>query len=422
MVSIALPQLEAYATNMCSSGSATIDEALAGIGGLDGEVVALVELRDRVDAALLERVGVFDAAEQYKDDGAFSFATWLRARADVSRSESQQLGRLARLLRTMPVTDAAVAEAKLSVAKARLLASVINERTRATFDEHESFLVDMVQGLDVDAAAMALTDWKRKADTDGPDPGDPTRNRASITTGFNGRWHFEGDFDPASGAIIKSVLDATVDRMHQDGCFNDLEPENNTAGRRYADATVEMALRSSGRNPDQPSVHPDLIVLVPVDRLIEGKPDLFGASAEIIGHGPIDLVGLYRLGVLGTVSLMTVDDEGRPLYLGRQQRLASCDQWVFQWVRDRGCVIPGCDRPAAWCHSHHRTYWEHGGTTDIGNLCLVCTAHHHLIHDQHWTIDHLDDGTWTLTRPDGTVVTPPRYPGHQPPRRAGPPG
>ncbi len=31
---------------------------------------------------------MFDAAEQYKDGGAYSFACWLAARADVSRSDA----------------------------------------------------------------------------------------------------------------------------------------------------------------------------------------------------------------------------------------------------------------------------------------------------------------------------------------------
>jgi len=97
-----------------------LDKLLAGVGGHDEEVLALIDLRDRVDAALVERVGAFDASEGWAADGAYSFACWLRARSDVSRAESLQLGRFARTLRSMPATEAAVAEGKLSVAKAVL--------------------------------------------------------------------------------------------------------------------------------------------------------------------------------------------------------------------------------------------------------------------------------------------------------------
>jgi len=225
-----------------------------------------------------------------------------------------------------------------------------------------------------------------------------------------------------SGALVNSVLNAIVDRMHQEGRFEDLG-DRATAGRRKADAIVEMARRSTGAGPDQSAVHPDIVVVVPVGRLLEDEPDPFAPPPELVGTGPIDLNDVLRLALLGTVSTMITDAEGRPLKLGREQRLATADQWIALRIRDRGCVVPGCDRPGEWCQAHHLDWWDRDrGLTDLANLCLVCSAHHHLIHDQHWTLLPQLDGSWQLTRPDGTTVDPPRYPGHQRPRpRARPP-
>jgi len=398
---------------MCSRGAETLDQLLAGSGGHDEEVLALVDLRDRVEAALVERVGAFDASEGWAADGAYSFACWLRARSDVSRAESLQLGRFARTLRSMPATEAAVADGKLSVVKARLLAGVINDRTRERFDEQETFLVEQIQGLDVDGTAVALRYWKRLADRDGPDPGDLTRNRASMTIGLDDRWHLDADLDPVSGALVNAVLQAIVDRMHQEGRFNDLG-DRATASRRKADALVEMARRSTGADPEQAGVHPDVVVVVPLGRLLEDDPDPLAPPPELVGTGPIDLDDVYRLALLGTVSTLVTDANGRPLNLGRKQRLATGDQWIALRLRDGGCVIPGCDRPAEWCQAHHLAWWDRdGGPTDLANLCLVCTAHHHLIHDHHWALVPQADGTWHLNRPDGTTVDQPRYPGHR---------
>jgi len=72
---------------MCSTPAEAVEQVLAGVGGLDEEILALVELRDRTDTALTQRFGVFDASERWKDDGAFSAACWLRARADVARTD-----------------------------------------------------------------------------------------------------------------------------------------------------------------------------------------------------------------------------------------------------------------------------------------------------------------------------------------------
>ncbi|HEV8116389.1 MAG TPA: DUF222 domain-containing protein, partial [Acidimicrobiales bacterium] len=396
---------------MCSSASAAVEGVIEAAGGAGEEILALVELIDGAQAALAERTGSFDAAEGWAADGAYSFACWLRARADVTRAESLQLGRFARTLRTMPVTEAAVADGKLSVAKARLLAGMINDRTAERFAEQEGFLVDQVQSLTVDDAKVALDYWKRLADADGPDPSDPTRNWARVTVGYHGRWNVEADLDPASGAILKAVLDAIVDRMHQDGRFSDRTGDN-TASRRDADGLIEMAIRASGPHPDQPSVHPDIVVIVPEPAVAAGEPDPFHPPV-IVGAGPVCLNDVLRLATIGTVSTLTVDDLGRPLNLGRKQRLASHAQWIALTIRDHGCVTPGCDRPAAWCQSHHLRWWERdGGATDLDNLALVCSYHHHLIHDAGWKLTPRPDATWHLTRPDGSDVDAPRYSTH----------
>ncbi len=195
---------------------------------------------------------------------------------------------------------------------------------------------------------------------------------------------------------------------HQDGRFADLAGAENSCGRRTADAFVEMANRAVGAGPGQPAVHPDVVVVVPQEALSRAEPDPFDPPS-IIGGGPVTLAEVFRLALLGTVSTLTVDDCGRPLNLGRKHRLANSDQWIAASVRDRGCVAPGCDRPAAWCQLHHLRWWSHGGSTDLSNLACACSFHHHLIHDQGWNLEALSDGTWRLLRPDGTTVEPPRY-------------
>jgi len=318
----------------------------------------------------------------------------------------------------MPATEAALAAGTLSVAKARLLAGAINERTAERFAEQEAFLIEQVQALPVDDAKTALDYWRRLADTDGPDPDDPTRNWARLLPGYGGRWHLEADLDPVAGTILKAVLDAIGERMHQEGRFKDLSPEANSASHRDAGALIEMARRASGSDPDRQAVHPDVVVVVPVAALTSGVPDPFNPPLVRDG-GPVSLDTVLRLAQLGTVSAMTTDAAGRPLRLGRKQRLASGDQWTALAVRDGGCVAPGCDRPVAFCQAHHLSWWDRdGGATDLENLALLCSHHHHLIHDQKWTLQAGANNTWQLLRPDGAPVDHPRYVGHRPMNRA----
>ncbi len=42
--------------------------------------------------------------------------------------------------------------------------------------------------------------------------------------------------------------------------------------------------------------------------------------------------------------------------------------------------LAGCDQPSMWCEGHHVVWVTQGGTTDLGNLVLVCSHHHHRLH------------------------------------------
>jgi hypothetical protein len=73
----------------------------------------------------------------------------------------------------------------------------------------------------------------------------------------------------------------------------------------------------------------------------------------------------------------------QPLEVGRATRVVAAAQRAALAVRDGGCRFPGCDRPPAWCEAHHLRHWVHGGTTDLGNLVLLCRAHHRAVHEGH---------------------------------------
>jgi HNH endonuclease len=84
-------------------------------------------------------------------------------------------------------------------------------------------------------------------------------------------------------------------------------------------------------------------------------------------------------------------------------------------VRDQRCRFPGCDRPTAWCEGHHLHPWQAGGPTQLSNIALLCSRHHHLLHRPHWHAKLLPDTTLEVTDPTGHVHT-----SHPPARRAPP--
>jgi len=81
----------------------------------------------------------------------------------------------------------------------------------------------------------------------------------------------------------------------------------------------------------------------------------------------------------------------RPLYLGRTRRIASPDQRVVLYAKDRGCTHPGCDAPGYWCEVHHVSGWSAGGATDADNLTFACAPHHKIV-NKGWHTGKLPNG------------------------------
>ena len=67
-------------------------------------------------------------------------------------------------------------------------------------------------------------------------------------------------------------------------------------------------------------------------------------------------------------------------------------------------MFPGCDRPSEWCQAHHLIPFEHGGSTDLANLCLLCSHHHHLVHEGGWSLERIGV-VWVATSPTGVRRT-----------------
>jgi len=80
------------------------------------------------------------------------------------------------------------------------------------------------------------------------------------------------------------------------------------------------------------------------------------------------------------------------LDLGRAQRLFSRAQRRALLLRDRTCRAEGCDIPGAWSEAHHWLAWAEGGATDLDNAVLLCSTHHHRVHDPRYEAERLPNG------------------------------
>lgn len=117
--------------------------------------------------------------------------------------------------------------------------------------------------------------------------------------------------------------------------------------------------------------------------------------------------------------------DSETLDFGRRTRTIGHGLRHYLVARDGGCTFPGCGRPPSFTEAHHREHWlEHHGETRPDNLDLLCSHHHHLLHEGGWSMSIGDDADRTpwFHPPDGR---PPlrgkrhpllRPPGHTPRR------
>jgi hypothetical protein len=98
--------------------------------------------------------------------------------------------------------------------------------------------------------------------------------------------------------------------------------------------------------------------------------------------------------------VVAVAGDGAGLNIGRRARSIPPAIRRALTLRDRGCRFPGCTH-TRFLHGHHIQHWLHGGDTSVTNLALLCTFHHHLVHEGGWTVARSESGELAFTAPDG---------------------
>jgi hypothetical protein len=93
-----------------------------------------------------------------------------------------------------------------------------------------------------------------------------------------------------------------------------------------------------------------------------------------------------------SIGLIVHTANGAIMDYGHARRYATRAQALQ--ARDHGCSFPGCLKPAEWSDRHHVIAWRDGGTTDLGNLTLLCGPHHREFERKGWTCQMVDGLPW----------------------------
>lgn len=417
----------------------------------DGAAMAAWQLdRSRVQAVLdgvsLAATAAFESSLVWAADGARSPAAWLAANTATTRPAASIRLKTSRLAAGMVHVSAAARRGDLDAEKVHHLVRARTPETEDAFDAEEARLVATLIPLRVDAAKARLLAWRFEVlertgrnEPDGPAPTpDSELDRLNLSGGFGGRGLLDADLTPEGRAIVFGTIEAEIDRWFRDG---ELTDDTRTRSELQGAAFVDIFRRNALTADQHGAPRPLVLALVDADRLAGREPqssgddgvaladaptsgdataatdndrqaqlhpaiESLGRRSEIIGIGPVPIETIRRLVCQGDITRIITDGTGRPIDVGRSHRCFTATQWKALIIRSSGtCEWPGCDVTHTRCQAHHLHPWEHGGPTDLTNALVVCTHHHHLLHEGDYTARHARDGTIEIRRPDDTLIT-----------------
>jgi Domain of unknown function (DUF222) len=205
--------------------------------------------------------------------------------------------------------------------------------------------------------------------------------------GPDGMSRLNGLLDPEARAYFEAIEAAVRPGRHQPESKNG-DPQlrdDRTPAQRCHDALklgLETAIASGklGMHRGHPVNVIATTTLAELDQAAHAMVDEsipMPAPARTGGGSRLPMRDLIRMARNAIHYLAVFDDHtSRPLYLGRQSRIATADQRLICYARDRGCTHPNCLQPGYRCEVHHSPDWAKGGLTDADKLYFSCGPHH----------------------------------------------
>ena len=194
-----------------------------------------------------------------------------------------------------------------------------------------------------------------------------------------------------TGELIDKALDRARDTT------SSLNPEfaEESSAAQQADALVAMAKAYlNGDDCASGGIADSYQVTVHVDH---------AALTQSKGRSGLPIESVRRLACDGDRLVIIENENGEPLSVGRKTRVVPTAIRRALWARDKGCRCPGC-RHTRFADAHHVKHWSAGGETTLGNLMLLCSQHHRLVHEGGFRIEKDYRDRWFFKRPDGRAV------------------
>jgi hypothetical protein len=226
------------------------------------------------------------------------------------------------------------------------------------------------------------------------------RRSLTISTTTDGMTHLDWYLSPESAGYVLTAIDTLVSHELRQVRFRDpATPEANDGTNSYEDLPEGRSMAQI-RSDAATDVFRHLATCTG-DAGASGKPPVtvlvridLNTLQSGVGAGQID--GIPSPVSAGTVRRMAADahlipivlgTDSEVLDLGRTHRLFNRAQKLALAERDGGCAWTGCPHPPSYTEAHHIHWWDSDhGRTDLNNGILLCSTHHHRVHQDTWGI------------------------------------
>jgi Domain of unknown function (DUF222) len=344
----------------------------------------LIRLRhgiDRLEVAFAIGAGASAATAEYETQGSVSPVDWVRHHCRMSGHAAARSVVTGEQATQLPASLAALDEGRIGAGHLALLAGTaraISASTGKAFDEAP--LLALALEHSVGRFGFDCTHARHAADAAAVLAEHVTAveaRRFELLRCESGGLALRGWFDPVGAAAIRSALEPLARPSGVD--------DARSRERRLADALVELAAHGldAGVIPARSGQRAHLQLTASVET-VQGLAGASGGELEFAGVVPAATV--QRLACDASIRRVLLGPDSAVLDVGRALRVPSAAGRAALRVRDRGCVWPGCERPASWTSAHHVRHWGHGGMSDLPNLVLLCHRHHWMVHEGGWQV------------------------------------
>jgi hypothetical protein len=377
-----------------------VDDHGEQIGLSPDELVDAIALHERNAALLALAVAHVSATGSWADDRSVTMRSWMRANCRMTDSDAGAWLRRGRLLNDYADIAEAAVTGSLSSGQVGLVERLNRPRYEPYLRALQGELVEELITKDIDDTALTCAVWKQHADAlvEETEPQlEPTRSlhhsRADDGAGL-GRYTLD---DAGATEWEKALQTAST--------FEGAEDTRSRA-ERYGDAMYDIAAFYNRNHDKGGTSRHHAHVGLSVNAATLGDTPTAVNDDDQRHMSPAHADALLCDCVIHKILRDAAD---APVGFGRSRY--SIPRKLFRQVaaRDGGCRFTGCNRKVAHTEGHHIVYWRNMGRTEYWNIVLLCSRHHHLVHQQHLQLRLLPDGELRIRWPDGREhVTRPR--------------